>query len=132
MPEPIDVLDEAVVERIRQLRLFAQNLEKTIIPAEKKKKIFSDIVLHKQKQFIRDWPQMEEYLSGNNEEEISLKKKETFIKIIQRESGKTDSYLQTIQSLTSIQTSAGMDWLNDVVREVAAGCIKTSGVLRQK
>jgi hypothetical protein len=128
----LDVLDEAIVERIRQLRLFTQNLEKTILPAEKIKKNLSGIVLRKQKQFIRDWPQMEEYLSGNNEEEISLKKKETFIKIIQRQSGKANSYLQTIQSLTSVQTRAGMDWLNDVVQEVAAGCIKISGVLRQK
>ena len=128
----LDVLDDAIVERIRQLRLFAQNLEKTIIPAEKMKKNLSGTVLRKQKLFIRDWPQMEEYLSGNNEEEISLKKKETFIKIIQRQSGKTNSYLQTIQSLTSIQTRAGMDWLNDVVREVAAGCMKVSRVLRQK
>jgi len=128
----LDVLDEAIVERIRQLRLFAQNLEKTIIAAEKMKKTFSGIVLRKQKQFIRDWSQMEEYLSGNNEEEISLKKKETFIKIIQRQSGKANSYLQTIQSLTSIQTRAGVDWLNDVVQEVAAGCMKISGVLRQK
>ena len=128
----LDVLDEAIVERIRQLRLFAQNLEKTIIAAEKMKKNLSGIVLCKQKQFIRDWPQMEEYLSGNNEKEISLKKKETFIKIIQRQSGKANSYLQTIQSLTSIQTRAGMDWLNDVVQEVAAGCMRISGVLRQK
>jgi UDP-N-acetylglucosamine/UDP-N-acetylgalactosamine diphosphorylase len=128
----LDVLDEAIIERIRQLRLFTQNLEKTIIAAEKMKKTFSGIVLRKQKQFIRDWPQMEEYLSGNNEEEISLKKKEAFIKIIQRQSGKANSYLQTIQSLTSIQTRAGVDWLNDVVGEAAAGCMKISGVLRQK
>jgi UDP-N-acetylglucosamine/UDP-N-acetylgalactosamine diphosphorylase len=128
----LDVLDEAIIERIRQLRLFAQNLEKTIIAAEKMKKNLSGIVLRKQKQFIRDWPHMEEYLSGNSEEKISLKKKETFIKIIQRQSGKANSYLQTIQALTSVQTRAGMDWLNDVVQEVAAGCMKISGVLRQK
>jgi UDP-N-acetylglucosamine/UDP-N-acetylgalactosamine diphosphorylase len=128
----LDVLDEAIVERIRQLRLFAQNLEKTIILADKMKKNLAGTVLRKQKQFIRDWPQMEEYLSGNNEEEISLKKKDTFIKIIQRQSGKANSYLQTIRSLTSMQTRAGMDWLNDVVREVAAGCMKISGILRQK
>ena len=124
----LDVLEEAIVERIRQLQLFAQNLEKTIIAAEKMKKNLSGIVLRKQKQFIRDWPQMEGYLSGHNEEKISPKKKETFIKIIQCKSGKANSYLQTIQSLTSRQTRVGMDWLNDIVREVTAGCIKNSGV----
>ncbi len=128
----LDVLDKAIAERIRQMRLFAQNLEKTIMLAEKMKKGLSGTARRKQKQFIRDWPQMEEHLSGNNEEEISLKKKGTFIKILQRRSGKTNSYLQTMRSLTSLETRVGVDWLNDVVWEVAAGCMKISGVLRQK
>jgi len=116
-----------------QLRLFGKTWRKTIIAAEKMKKNLSGIVLRKQKQFIRDWPHMEEIsFRQQRRKNLSEEKKETFIKIIQRQSGKANSYLQTIQALTSVQTRAGMDWLNDVVQEVAAGCMKISGVLRQK
>ncbi len=128
----LDVLNEAIVERIRQLRLFAQNLEKTIIPVEKMKKNLSGTVLRKQIQFTRDWRQMEEYLSGNSEEKISLKVKERFVKIMQNQSDKGLSYLEAIQTLQPAQVQEGKDWLNKIVEDITTGCLKKFRAPRQQ
>lgn len=123
------VLDEAIAERIEQLRLFVQNLEKSMIDA---KKIFSASVSNKQQRFVQNWPRIEAYLSGNHEEKISLKKKEAFIKIIQRQSDKAGSYLDVIRALTPEQAQKGTGWLNDIVEKITAECLNASRALQQK
>jgi UDP-N-acetylglucosamine/UDP-N-acetylgalactosamine diphosphorylase len=128
-----NVLDEAIAERIKQLRLFAQNMETSMeVFTKKMKKIYPDSVSRTQKQFLQSWPKMEAYLSGNNEEKIGLKKRETFVKIMQRLSNKGNSYLEAIQLLTVAQTREGTDWLKDITDNLIAGCINNSHVPRQK
>jgi UDP-N-acetylglucosamine/UDP-N-acetylgalactosamine diphosphorylase len=124
-----NVLDKAVHERIKQLRLFVQNLDKSMINA---KKIFSVSISNKQKQFVQNWPRIEAYLSDNHEEKISLKEKEAFIKIIKRQSDKTGSYLDLIRALTPEQAQKGTGWLNDIVEKTTAECLNASRALQQK
>ena len=127
------VLDEAIAERIKQLRLFAQNMETSIAVGTKKiKKIYPDSVSRTQKQFLQDWPQMEAYLSGNNEEKVGRKKRDSFIKIMQRLSNKGNSYLEAIQLLTPAQTKEGTDWLRDITENIITECINNSHAHRQK
>jgi UDP-N-acetylglucosamine/UDP-N-acetylgalactosamine diphosphorylase len=127
------VLDEAIAERIKQLRLFAQNMETSIAVGTKKiKKIYPDSVSRTQKQFLQDWPQMEAYLSGNNEEKVGRKKRDSFIKIMQRLSNKGNSYLEAIQLLTPAQTKEGTDWLKDITENIMTECINNSHIPRQK
>jgi UDP-N-acetylglucosamine/UDP-N-acetylgalactosamine diphosphorylase len=128
----LNVLDGAIVERIRQMRLFAQNIEKTSIAAEKMKKNLSGMALRKQKQFIKDWPQMEEYLSGKSEEKISLKVKERFVKIMRNQSDKGLSYLEAIQTLQPTQVQEGKDWLNKIVEDITGECLKKLRAPRQQ
>ena len=127
------VLDEAIAERIKQLRLFAQNMENYIAVGTKiMKKIYPDSVSRTQKQFLQDWPQMEAYLSGNNEEKVGRKKRDSFIKIMQRLSNKGNSYLEAIQLLTPAQTKEGTDWLKDITENIMTECINNSHIARQK
>jgi UDP-N-acetylglucosamine/UDP-N-acetylgalactosamine diphosphorylase len=127
------VLDEAIAERIKQLRLFAQNMETSIAVGTKKlKKIYPDSVSRTQKQFLQDWPQMEAYLSGNNEEKIGRKKRDSFVKTMQRLSNKGNSYLEAIQLLTPAQTLEGTDWLKDITENIITECINNSHTPRQK
>jgi len=127
------VLDEAIAERIKQLRLFAQNMETSIAVGTKKiKKIYPDSVSRTQKQFLQDWPQIEAYLSGNNEEKIGRKKRDSFIKIMQRLSNKGNSYLEAIQLLTPAQIQEGTDWLKDITENIITECINNSHAHRQK
>ena len=127
------VLDEAIAERIKQLRLFAQNMETSIAVGTKKiKKIYPDSVSRTQKQFLQDWPQMEAYLSGNNEEKIGLKKRDSFVKTMQRLSNKGNSYLEAIQLLTPAQIQEGTDWLKDITENIITECINNSHAHRQK
>jgi UDP-N-acetylglucosamine/UDP-N-acetylgalactosamine diphosphorylase len=127
------VLDETIAERIKQLRLFAQNMETFIAVGTKKmKKIYPDNVSSSQKQFLQDWPQMEAYLSGNNEEKVGRKKRDSFIKIMQRLSNKGNSYLEAIQLLTPAQTKEGTDWLKDITENIMTECINNSHIPRQK
>jgi hypothetical protein len=128
-----NVLTETVAERIKQVRLFAQNLENSIALGPKKmKRGLSDSVWRTQKLFLQNWPQMEAYLSCNNEEKIGLRKRESFVKTIQRQADKGNSYLETIQSLTPAQTREGTDWLNDIVVGVTTGCLKKFRASRQE
>jgi UDP-N-acetylglucosamine/UDP-N-acetylgalactosamine diphosphorylase len=127
------VLDEAIAERIKQLRLFAQNMETSIAVGTKKiKKIYPDSVSRTQKQFLQDWPQIEAYLSGNNEEKIGLKKRDSFVKTMQRLSNKGNSYLEAIQLLTPAQIQVGTDWLKDITENIITECINNSHAHRQK
>jgi UDP-N-acetylglucosamine/UDP-N-acetylgalactosamine diphosphorylase len=118
------VLDEAILERIKQLRLFAQSIEISMnVVTKKMEKIYPVSLSHAQKQFLQDWPRMEEYLSGNNEEKIGLKKRDSFVKIMQRLSKKGNSYLDAIQLLTPAQTQEGTDWLRSIIKNIIAECI---------
>ena len=128
-----NLLDEAVAERIKQLRLFAQNMETSMkVITKKMKKIYPDNVSRIQKQFLQDWPQMEAYLSGNHEEKIGRKKRDSFVKIMQRLSNKGNSYLEAIQLLTPAQTREGTDWLKDITENIITECMNNSHAHRQK
>jgi UDP-N-acetylglucosamine/UDP-N-acetylgalactosamine diphosphorylase len=123
-----NVLDEAITERIKQLHLFAKNMETSMeVVTKKMKKIYPDSVSRTQKQFLQDWPKMEAYLSGNNEEKIGRKKRDSFLKIMQRLSNKGNSYMEAITLLTPTQSREGTDWLRDITE-----CINNSHAHRQK
>jgi len=78
---------------------------------------------HGLKTILQDWPRMEEYLSGSYEEKIGQKKRDSFVKIIQRLSKKGNSYLESIGLLTPAQTKEGTDWLRSVIKNIIAECI---------
>jgi UDP-N-acetylglucosamine/UDP-N-acetylgalactosamine diphosphorylase len=127
------VLDEAIAERIKQLHLFAQNMETSMAVVTKKmKNIYPDIVSRNQKKFLQNWPQMGAYLSGKNEEKIGRKKRDSFVKIMQRLSNKGNSYLEAITLLTPAQTRQGTDWLKDIIDNIITECINNSHTHRQK
>jgi UDP-N-acetylglucosamine/UDP-N-acetylgalactosamine diphosphorylase len=121
------VLDEALAERIKQLRLFAQSIETSMeVVTKKMEKIYPGSVSRTQKQFLQDWPRMEAYLSGNNEEKIGLKKRDSFVKIMQRLSNKGNSYLESIHLLTPAQTREGTDWLRSITKNIITECVNNN------
>ena len=128
-----DILDEAITERLKQLRIFFRNLEKSIVAGtEKLKKSHPNKVWRTQKQFLQDWPLMEVYLSDNNEELIGRRKRDSFVKVIQRLSGKGNSYLEAIRLLTPAQAQMGTDWLKDITDKIIAGCTNNFHAHMQK
>lgn len=129
-----NVLNEAVTERIKQMSLFAQNLENAIAAAgsKKTKQGTSISVKRTSKQFLQYWPQMQEYLSGNNEDKISLKVKEKFVKAMRNQSDQGLSYLEAIRSLAPAQVQVGKDWLNNIVEDITTGCLKKFRAVRQQ
>jgi hypothetical protein len=129
----LDVLNEAVAERIKQMSLFAQSVENSIAAGSKKmKQGVSVSVKRTQKLFLQNWPRIEEYLSGNNEDKISLKVKERFIKIMRNKSDKGLTYLEAIQTLQPAQVQEGKDWLNKIVEDITTGCLKKISSPRQQ
>ncbi len=126
-----DLLDGAIAERLKQLRLFAQNLDNSMA-TETSRKYHTDKVRRTQKQFSHNWPKMEAYLSGGNEEKTGLKKRDSFVKIMQSLSGKNNSYLDAIQLLTPDQVQKGTSWLKDITDNIIAGCINNFHALKQK
>ena len=126
-----NVLTEAVAERIKQINVFAKNLENSA--AIGSKETISDAsanVKRTQKLFLQKWPQMSEYLCANNEDNISPKVKEKFIKIMQAQSDRGLSYLESIQMLVPAQIQVGNDWLNSIVEDVTTVCLKTFNIGR--
>jgi UDP-N-acetylglucosamine/UDP-N-acetylgalactosamine diphosphorylase len=124
-----DILDGAITERLKQLRQFAQNLNNSIVTGTLKNK-YPDKVLRTQKQFLQDWPKMEAYLSGNNEEKAGLKKRDSFVKIMQSLSNKGNSYLEAIKLLTPTQAQRGTGWLKNITDNIIAECTNNSHTLR--
>jgi hypothetical protein len=125
-----DVLDGAIAERLKQLSQFARNLDNS--PAtEISGKYYTEKVRRAQKQFSHNWPEMEAYLSGGNEEKTGIKERDSFVKIMQNLS-KGNSYLDAIKLLTPIQAQKGTSWLKNITNNIVAGCINNSHALRQK
>ncbi|MGD0022035.1 MAG: UDP-N-acetylglucosamine pyrophosphorylase, partial [Smithellaceae bacterium] len=125
------VLNEAVAERIKQVSVFAKNLENSAaIGSKKTNSDTSANVKRTQKLFLQNWPQMSEYLCANNEDNISPKVKEKFIKIMQAQSDRGLSYLESIQMLVPAQAQVGNDWLNSIVEDVTTVCLKTFNIGR--
>jgi hypothetical protein len=128
-----NVLTDAVAERIKQLNLFAQNMENSIAAGSKKiKKGTSASVKRGQKLFIQNWPRMQEYLSGKNENKISLKVKERFVKVMQSKSDKGLTYLEAIKTLQPAEVKAGRDWLGNIVEDITKECLKKFSATRQQ
>jgi hypothetical protein len=128
-----NVLTEAVAERIKQMSLFAQSIENSSADGTKKmKQGVSDIVKHAQKLFLQNWPRMAEYLCGSNEDKISLKVKDKFVKVMRNHSDKGLTYLEAIQTLQPDQVQAGRDWLNNIVEDITAECLKKLRAPRQQ
>jgi len=128
-----NVLNDAVAERIRQISLFAQNIDNSVNAGSKKNKSgLSDRARLTSKQFLQNWPQMEEYLSVNNEDKISVKVKEKFVKGMQSLSNKGLSYLEAIQMLQPAQAQVGKDWLSSIVEEITKGCLKKFSAVPQQ
>jgi UDP-N-acetylglucosamine/UDP-N-acetylgalactosamine diphosphorylase len=128
-----DILDGAITERLKQLNLFARNLEISVTTGVNYlKKGHMDKVLRSQKKFIHDWQRMKEYLSGNNEKKAGLKKRDSFVRTMQRLSGKGNSYLEAIQLLTPAQAQMGTGWLKDITGNIIAGCANNFHSSRQK
>jgi UDP-N-acetylglucosamine/UDP-N-acetylgalactosamine diphosphorylase len=126
-----NVLTEAVAERIKQMRLFAQNLDNSVAVGSKKmKQGAADSAKRTQKLFLQNWPQMQEYLSGNSEDKISLKVKEKFVKIMRNQSDKGLSYLEAIQTLQPEQVQDGKDWLNKIVEDITTVCLEKFRAVR--
>ncbi|HOS09136.1 MAG TPA: UDP-N-acetylglucosamine pyrophosphorylase [Smithellaceae bacterium] len=117
------VLENALTERIVQLRIFAKNLEKAATREKEIKRIFSVKAWRSQNQFLKNWPAMEEYLLKGNEENISLKRKESFLKIMKKQSGEFKTYLEAVKLLTPLQAQRGSAWLNDIVQGITSGCL---------
>jgi acetyltransferase-like isoleucine patch superfamily enzyme len=128
-----NVLTDAVAERIKQMNLFAQSVENSVAAGSKKMKSgLSESARSTSKQFLQNWPHMQEYLSGNNEDKISLKVKEKFVKIMRNQSDKDLSYLEAIQTLQPAQVQNGKDWLNKIVEDITTGCLKKFSAPRQQ
>jgi UDP-N-acetylglucosamine/UDP-N-acetylgalactosamine diphosphorylase len=117
------VIAEAVIERLKQLKLFIRNMENSLAgSAKKKKKNMSTQVIHLRKKVLLMWPQMEEYLSAADIEKFGLKERDAFIKIIRKKSAGSISYLEAIKSLSPAEAKTGTDWLKRIISGVTGHC----------
>ena len=127
------VITKAIADRIKQMNVFVQNLKNPAHAGSKKTKQNTSVnAKHFQKLFLQNWPQIAEYLSGNNEDKISLKVKEKFIKIMQNQSDRGLSYLEAIGTLAPVQVQVGKDWLDNIVEDITTGCLRKFRVVRQQ
>jgi bifunctional UDP-N-acetylglucosamine pyrophosphorylase / glucosamine-1-phosphate N-acetyltransferase len=127
----IAVLGDAVTERLKQMGLFL-SATATSLPAAsgRRKKSRPDNSGFTIRELLLKWPQTEAYLCSAAEEGLGRKKKEAFVKIIQRELARNNSYLEAITSLTAAQYMIGSDWLHQVVDGITGHCFqKTRTVL---
>ncbi len=118
------VLADAFAERLKQMRLFVSTMQ-TSLPAvaQRKKKSLPDDFDRTRRELLLAWPQIEEHLISAVEEGLGLKKKEAFIKIIQKKSDSKHSYLEAIKSLTPDQAMIGSAWLKQIVAGIAGHCL---------
>jgi UDP-N-acetylglucosamine/UDP-N-acetylgalactosamine diphosphorylase len=127
------VIAEAVIERLKQMKLFIRNMENSLpAAAEKKKRRLPANDIRLRKEVLLRWPQMEEYLSVADEEKFGLKEKEAFIKIIRNKSAGNISYLEAIKSLSPAEANTGTDWLKRITSGVTGHCFPEMKTMRRE
>lgn len=116
-------LENAFAERLQQMNLFVEKTEDSLTAAvrTKKKQIPGNFV-SLQKELLLKWPQIKACLSSAAAEEFGFEKKEAFMRIIQKQSVRNDSYLDTVKSLTPAQARIGSNWLGQIVTGIAGHC----------
>ncbi len=127
----ISVLESAFNERRKQMGLFVSAME-TFLPAARagRKKELPGNNDYKRRELLSTWPQIDEHLNSKVEEELGLKKKKAFKKIIQKKSDSNHSYLEAIKSLTPDQAKIGSEWLSEVINSIARYCSSKTDVHR--
>lgn len=128
-----DLIDGAIEERIKQMNIFAKNLETSVTANSKMpKQSPSDKITRSQKHFMQNWPRMEAFLLADHEEKTGHKTREAFVKTMQRLAGGGNPYLEAIRSLNREEVGKGTAWLKAIVDGIRVGCKDSFHTYRQK
>ena len=118
----LEVLDEAMKERITRLRALAGKMEQSIAIAEKvlQGRTKAAHLKHK-RELLQNWPEAEKRLAGLTDDSLGESDRRHFLKTIdERLSKGADDYIGFIQALDRESADAGSAWLQSVVDAVVS------------
>lgn len=120
----VEKLQLSIRERLKQLRELSGKMEKSIEIGEKKLSGAEGKTLMEQKsELLENWPKLEKCFVDGYEEEIDLKNRDSFIKIIHDRLEESSDYIKTIQGLNPESSSLGTAWLQAIVGHVTGSAL---------
>lgn len=113
----MDVLQQAIGERLNRLRLFAEKMEASLaLLSHMNDRRKRERLAARQRELLTNWPTIEDILSSGRENAIGTEARKNFLDRIQQKSiGGDCDYIQTIQSLDPQTARMGTAWLQEVV-----------------
>jgi UDP-N-acetylglucosamine/UDP-N-acetylgalactosamine diphosphorylase len=113
----MEVLKQAVQERLSRFRGFAEKMESSLLLLsgmnDRKKR---EELAVQQREFLANWPEIEGCFSSGPEDAIGKENRNAFLGEIERKIKEAGSdYIQTIQSLESKTAAQGSAWLLEIV-----------------
>jgi UDP-N-acetylglucosamine/UDP-N-acetylgalactosamine diphosphorylase len=117
----VGVLDNAVVERIKQFNVFGEKIRESLAGDGKKHSVKSS---DNKKLFISHWPAAEDFLLRCSPESIRPNERDALLRTLRSSADRGNTYLETIQSLDLTQAEKGSAWLKSITDTITLSCLK--------
>jgi bifunctional UDP-N-acetylglucosamine pyrophosphorylase / glucosamine-1-phosphate N-acetyltransferase len=115
----IEKLDIAIEERLKRFRDLSEKMDASIeMGKNEAKKRAREKLFKQQKEFSKNWPQIEEALTSGKDITVDLKNRHSFIKVIHNRMKDERDYIRVIQGLHRNESIVGTTWLQNIVDHI--------------
>lgn len=113
-----DIIESAIGERIKQLRVFAEKMHKSVAIAKAKGGGEGDM-LRRQRELADKWPELEAYFQAPPGEDDVARYRDIFLDMFLKQGSPSDDYIAMIRALNADARQAGTHWLQRIVDQVS-------------
>jgi UDP-N-acetylglucosamine/UDP-N-acetylgalactosamine diphosphorylase len=129
-----DTLETMIEERLKRFKDLSEKMEISMalgekIPDKGKRKD----LLKQKKEFLANWPEIENSVKGGHEKKFGEENRDDFIRIVHRKIDREEKdYLRFIKNLDKRESIQGTQWLQNIVDGIAGYSLSRLPSLRER
>jgi bifunctional UDP-N-acetylglucosamine pyrophosphorylase/glucosamine-1-phosphate N-acetyltransferase len=114
MAGALDLIESAIGERIKQLRVFSEKMHKSVALGKSQGGGEEDM-LRRQLELAEKWPELEACFQAPLEAGDVMRYRDTFLDMFLKQGAPSDDYIAVIRALNADARQAGTQWLQRIV-----------------
>jgi bifunctional UDP-N-acetylglucosamine pyrophosphorylase/glucosamine-1-phosphate N-acetyltransferase len=114
MAGALDLIESAIGERIKQLRVFSEKMHKSVALGKSQGGGEEDM-LRRQLELAEKWPELEACFQAPLEAGDVMRYRDTFLDMFLKQGRPSDDYIAVIKALNAEARQAGTQWLQRIV-----------------
>jgi bifunctional UDP-N-acetylglucosamine pyrophosphorylase/glucosamine-1-phosphate N-acetyltransferase len=111
------LLESALAERLKQLRVFSEKMHESA--AIGKSKGGEGDIIRRQRELADKWPEMEACFQAPPDEDGVVRYRDIFLEMFFKQMSPSDDYIAVIRALDAEARQAGTQWLQRIVEQVS-------------